>query len=762
MAPTAEVKPSAEVIPSEQVPQLPTTAAPETLVSQPLRPVSPETMAETERKLEEEGVYFNVADEEIREVIKQISRALGKNFIIDDKIRGKITIISERKMTKDEIWETFLSALDVNGYTIVQGPAGLLRLVPTREAISYPIDLYTEASPFSDRFITRLITLRNISATDMANVIKGLVSKEGNLFAYPVTNTLILTDKGTNIDRLLRLINELDQEGPQEVIEIIPILYADAKDIAGKITQIFETEKGEAKAAAPAPRRGKEGTETPTLEEVPRLRKVIPDERTNSLIILASKMAIKKVRDLIKRLDSPLLGEEGEVHVYYLKHAAAKDMATVLNAISGAVQQTKDKDKKGGGGATSAAEAAKSAVTSLVGGAEFAGKFTVSADETTNALIITASSKDYNTLIEQVISKLDIPRRQVYVEAVIVELSVAQDSQIGAGLLGGKTLSVGGNDLALFGSTFGFLDPTQLLSGTVGGVNTGNTFTIPATPTTPETTVPSFFSAMQFAQANNDLNILSTPNILTLDNQEAEIQVGQRVQIPSTTQPTTSGTLPFTTFTSEDVTLSLKIKPQINEGGSVRLEVTQEDREIVPPNQQVAGGGFTTTKRLIKTAIVATNGQTVVLGGLIKDKNTISIHKVPLLGDIPILGYLFKTKKKTKSKVNLVVFLTPHIIQEPKDFLSILEKKINEQNAFIADNFGKGQQRQIRDSLETHASHLLEFKGQIPPPDTVRPPSSEEEKFPIESALPKPKAPSPKSESKPAAPAQDEDIDLAY
>ncbi len=692
----------------------PTTAVPE--ISQPLRPVPPETTAETAKKVEEEGIYFNVAGDDISEVVKQISRALGKNFLLDDKLKGKVTIISERKMTKDEVWEAFQSALDVLGYSIVQGPAGLLRIVANREALSNPIDLYTDKSPFTDRFLTRLITLKNISASDMANVIKGLVSKEGNLFAYPVTNTLIVTDSGTNIDRLMRLINELDQEGPQEVLEIIPIIYANAKDLAGKITQIYETTD---KGTATAPPRGGKASET--LEEAPKLKKVIPDDRTNSLIILASKMAIQKVRDLIRKLDSPLVGDEGEVHVYYLKYAPAKDMATVLNAISGAIAQSKDKDKKTGAPTTTAA-AASAAVSPLTGGAEFSGKFTVTAEEGTNALVITAGGKDYNTLVDQVITKLDIPRRQVYVEAIIVELSVSEDQQLGLGILGGKSLNVGGNQVALFGSTFGFLDINRILSGTIGGASTGSTINIP-TPGTPGSSggtntlsVPAFFAALQFGQGNSNVNILSTPNILTLDNQEAEIKVGEKVPFPAASATTIGGSLQ-TTFTREDVTLSLKIKPQISEGGNIRMEVTQEDHEVLPADQQpstASQSGPATTERSIKTAIVATDGQTIVLGGLVKDQYTTTIQKVPGLGDIPILGYLFKTRHKTKQKVNLIVFLTPHIIREPRDFLSILQKKINEQNAFITNNFGKSQQKQIRESLATHADYLLKYGGGCP------------------------------------------------
>jgi general secretion pathway protein D len=213
--------------------------------------------------------------------------------------------------------------------------------------------------------------------------------------------------------------------------------------------------------------------EVASMEEAPRLKKVIPDERTNSLIVLASKMTIRKVRDLIRKLDAPLVGDEGEVHVYYLKYAAAKDMATVLNAISGAVQASKTKTTTGtpGPGGAPAAATPAAAASSLVGGAEFSGKFTVTAEESTNSIVITAGAKDYNTLVDQVISKLDIPRRQVYVEAVIVEFDIDETQQLGAGILGGKVFNVGGNQLTTFGSTFNFIDLNRLLAGTIGAAS---------------------------------------------------------------------------------------------------------------------------------------------------------------------------------------------------------------------------------------------------------------------------------------------------
>ncbi len=729
-------------------------------VSQSLNAVAPTTLAQTEKMVEEEGVYFNVADEDIREVVKQISRALGKDFLLDDKLKGKVTIISERKMTKDEIWEAFQSALDVLGFTIVQGPAGLLKIIGTKDALSNPIDLYTDQTPFSDRFLTRLITLKNISATDMANVIKGLVSKEGNLFAYPVTNTLILTDSGTNIDRLMRLITELDREGPQEVIEIIPILYADVKDLSGKITQIFETEKASGGGSSIAKKKDS-GADQP--EEIPTLRKVIPDERTNSLIVLASKMAIQRVREMIRKLDSPVEGS-GEVHVYYLKYSNAKDMAAVLSAISGAVAS----EKKSSAPGAPADTAKSSVVSSLVGGAQFSGKFSVTADEGTNALVITANGKDFDTLLEQVISKLDIPRQQVYVEAVIVEFSSTMNEQLGSGLLGGKQLSVGGNEIALFGSTFGYLDSgaTGLLNGTVGGANTGSTITLNQ-PGGTTLEVPAFFAALQYTHRDENVNVLSTPNILTLDNQEAEIKVGGKIyQVGQTTTNAASGTVQ--SFVATDVGLSLKVKPQVSEGGSIRMEVFQDDSEVLPTPAGAANAP--TTNRSIKTVIIAKNGQTIVLGGLMKDKYTTVINKIPGLGDIPILGYLFKSKTKEKRKVNLTVFLTPHIIREPRDFLVILQKKINEQNAFLEQNYGKKDQAMIRKSLEKHASGLLNASSAADSYSEQA--SSDEGRFPMNLESSSPQAPSPsapkvspqKESAPPTPPAKktDDGADLSY
>ena len=373
-------------------------------------------MAKQEDK-PDERVYLNVQDQDIKDVIKQISKATGKNFIIDAKVRGKVTIISEKMMSQEEAYQAFLSALEVAGFTVVTGPGGIIKIVALKEALSSPIPIHVDSTPYTDSFVTRLISLNNISANDMANAIKGLVSKSGNLFAYPATNTLIITDSGTNIDRLMKLIKELDQEGPQEVVEIIPVYYADAKDVAAKVLQLFEIEQATA-ARATTIRRTRGAAAAAELAEIKAVSKIIADERTNSIIVLASKRSIDRVRELIKKLDAPLdEGEAGTVHVHYLKYANAPDLAATLSSLtSGAGAAARSTAAKG----KVATQATATKTTSV---AHFEGGVSIAADEATNALIITASARDYDTLVKDLISKLDIPRRQVFLESCLLYTS---------------------------------------------------------------------------------------------------------------------------------------------------------------------------------------------------------------------------------------------------------------------------------------------------------------------------------------------------
>ncbi|HQG13564.1 MAG TPA: type II secretion system secretin GspD, partial [bacterium] len=659
---------------------------------------------------EDDLVYLNVQDQDIKDIIKQISKATGKNFIIDDKIRGKVTILSERKMTKEEAYQAFLSALEVGGFTTVTGPGGIIKIVALKDAISSPIPIYVDSTPETDSYVTRLISLQNISALDMSSAIKDLISKNGNMFAYPSTNTLVITDSGTNIDRLMKIIKELDQEGPQQVLEIVPINYADATQVAATVLNIFEIEQQSSRGTTARPtattRRG--ATTGSQLEELKEVSKIIADERTNSIIVYASKRAIGKVREVIAKLDVPLdMGEGGNIHVHYLKYANAMEMAETLSAItSGARSMGTAKGAAKGDGSKGAAGTAV---------ASFGDEIKIGADETTNALIITSSAKDYKRLVDELISKLDVPRRQVYLESIVMELSVTRGSTAGATGYGGGTA---GSLIGFGGSSFSGMNPAQFFTptglfsqpGLLGGLLSRDTITIDIPSSgggSQELTIPAFAAFLNFLQTQSQANIVSTPNILTLDNQEASIDVSKTIYAKKSTTIANAGTTTFEP-TPLEAGLMLKITPQITEGDSVRLQIHHKLSNFTSvPNPDT--GAADTTKREIQTTVVAMDGQTVVLGGLMEDMDTSNRSKIPLLGDIPILGWLFQYRSKQGNKTNLLVFITPYVIRDPSDFAEITKRKIQQRNDFVSNNFGRRQQRQINESLAAHRADLLDY-----------------------------------------------------
>ena len=471
------------------------------------------------------------------------------------------------------------------------------------------------------------------------------------------------------------------------------------------------SKRGKTTPARRTTRRGAEGGVE--LEEAPSISKVITDERTSSILILGSKRSIIKVRSLISRLDSPVGGTEGAIHVYYLKHANAKEMAEVLSSLVSGGKKS-DKTKK------TAASVAETTTTAkeLTGGSsaslELTGDVKVTADEGTNSLIITASPKDYETLEKLVLSKLDIPRRQVYLEAVVMELSVNKSRTIGVSGNLGNSFNVFGNNIGAFGSILPtFPSAISSIAGASGGAAGGiaSERTISFTDSTGSTVeIPAVSAIIQALQSDTDVNVLSTPSILTLDNQEAEISVGNEVGVPGTTTIGSSG-VSSTSVTREDTGVKLKITPQVSESNTVRLKIEQEITDIVGAADPVLGPTF--TKRFVSTVVVANDKQTIVIGGLIDDSQTVATNKVPLLGDIPVLGNLFRNRITAKEKTNIIVFITPYIIRERADYLEILKKKIEERNLFIEMNFGAGQRKAIRESIKNHAKDLLEYKTAV-------------------------------------------------
>lgn len=695
-----------------------------------------EVAKEEKVALGEELVYLNVQDEDIKDVIRQISKATGKNFIIDDKVRGKVTIMSEKMMTKEEAYQAFLSALEVAGYTTVTGPGGIIKIVSLKEAASSPIPIHVDSTPYTDSFVTRLIKLQNISALDMSNAIKGLISKSGNMFAYPATNTLIITDSGTNIDRLMKIIKELDQEGPQQVLEIIPIYYADAREVAQTVLSLFEIQQQQQA-------RRTTRTKAAQLEDIKDVSKIIADERTNSLIVLASKRAIKKVVDIIAKLDMPLeAADTGKIHVHYLKYANAADLAATLAAVTSGAKAPAAPAK----GAKAAQAQAQAAVAQLEGG------ISIGADESTNALIITASAKDYKTLVEELISKLDIPRRQVFLEAVVMELEVFRRNQAGASGYAGagnsSVLGFGSYGFSDFSAMSGMFDPTGFFAtpGILGGLLSRDTVTISVPSSgggTTDLTIPSFAAFLNFLQTYRDANIVSTPNLMTLDNQKASIEVTRIQYATKTTVTATAGTQTIEPYALE-AGLTLEITPQISEGDAVRLEINNKLSNFT--GDPGPSGAAPQTKRTIQTTVVAMDGQTVVLGGLMEDLVTHDKAKVPILGDIPLIGWLFKSTTSSTTKNNLLIFITPHVLRDPSDFAEVSRSKIESRNRFIQDNYGKKQQRSIYETIAMHRSDLLAFTpykwergGPMPPAESATIPAA---------------APAAKKTSAPAAPTQ--------
>lgn len=663
---------------------------------------------------DENTIQWNGTDLDIKDMIKQIAALTGENFILDKNVSGKVNIISEQPLDKKMAYEAFLSALEINGFTVIRTPAGMLRIIKQPDSLNKPTDIYKQDGQLdegaislhnTDKYITRIVQLNNISANEISQVISYMGSKAGKIVPYPTTNSLIITDAGSNIDHMLKLIKELDQEGPQETLEIIPIMNADAKDIAEKISEIYD--KGDSKNSAQTAlvnRRNRLRGGGSEMEDVQSISKIISDERTNSVIILGTKRSIAKVRALIAQLDRSISGVEGTIHVYYLKYAKAEDIAEVL---SGLVQDTSAK--------TSSAAAKSKAADTKAGAVQLEGGVKVTADESTNSLVVIASPKDFTTLVDKVISKLDILRPQVYLEAVIMSLDVQKSQTIGISGMGGflNTLSAGLQILP-FGSILP-VTPESISSiagaagGFAGGVVSTQTsdFTLADGSTV---TIPSVSGIIQALASDTDANVLSTPSILTLDNEKATIQVGQEVPVPSGTT-VSSGVTTFN-VTREDVGIILEITPQISENDSVRLQLKQEITGVFTSDPNL---GPTLDKKEVETVVLAKNKQTIVIGGLIDDTATVSTQKVPFLGDIPVLGALFRTRTVEKSKTNLIVFITPYIVRERKDFLAILKKKIEERNNYIDMNYGKSQQKFIRKSIEHHANDLLEFKCNAAP-----------------------------------------------
>ncbi len=643
---------------------------------------------------------FDYPNAEITDLVKAISQLTGKNFIIDPGVRGKISIVAPTQITVAEAYKAFLSALAINGFTVV--PSGkFLKIKSARNAQRDSIETYSGAYyPTSDVMITRIIHLKHISAEEVNKRLRALASKDGDMITYEPTNTIIFTDYGTNIDRTMKIINELDKPGFEEQLAVMPIRYAKAKDLADLINQIINKDPSKKSganqfggnpgfgAAVPSFRSRGGSANGGTPEE---LSIVTPDDRTNAIIVVGNKAGIEKVRDLVRKLDYKLdPAEAGGVFVYYVKFGEAEKIAQTLNGVAtGTAAAGAGGAAAGGfgggfgGGFAPMRSQSPSAQQSI-----FGGDVKIIADKNTNSLVITASKQDYD-VVRNLLHSLDIAKDQVFVEAIIMEMNTQKKrnwsptyyhfdaASQGIGRAGFSTESLSGllNPLSDSGAVLGF--PLGAVNSIVIG---GTTYQ-----------VPSLLAFIKVIQSNVESNILSTPRILALDNETASIEVGDKIPIGQDTSTATNGT---TTNAPkfEDASIKLEITPFIRpDSEMVRMKIDQivkQKSNVKVESTTLASSTTVISNREIKTNLVVKNGDTAVLGGLVRDQESVTEQKIPLLGDIPVLGWLFKSKSVDNDKINLVVFMTPKIIRSNvKDGHEVLNRIANDRIDWLKKNF---------------------------------------------------------------------------
>jgi len=602
----------------------------------------PATEGESDRFV---TIDFN--DVDIRVFIKFISELTGKNFVIDQKVKGNVTIISPTKISKAEAYQVFESVLEVHGYgTVVSGE--VIKIVPSIVARTKNVEtrLREEAISPEDKIVTQIIPLKYADANQVKRLFTPIISKSSVILSYQPTNTLIVTDVLSNIIRLLKIIGVIDVTGVGQEISVIPLEYSDATKLASILGNIFQTRIIKKKGAAE-----------------PTKIKFVSDERTNTIIVLASEVDIARVKQLIKLLDKEVPRGKEKIHVYYLENATSEELAKVLQALP-TQKSTTAKGKK---------------ETPVV-----SEDVRITADKATNSLIIMAEKDDY-LVLEEIIKKLDIPRAMVYIESLIMEVSVDKDFDLGIEWSAAGETSYQNRE-GIYGGGFSGGDHATKF-GNIAGLTAG---TLPAgfslgvfgeAVQIAGVSFPSIAAIVQAYKKDKDVHILSTPQILTTDNKEASIIVGKNVPF-QTRSAAESSIETYSSFEYKDVGITLKITPQISKDRLVRLniyqEVTKLDELATTSNDRP-----TTLKRTIDTTVIVKDGNTVVIGGLIDDSFSETEYRVPCLGDIPGLGWLFRSKSRSSEKTNLFVFLTPRVLKNPEEARKINDEKQDQMDKII-------------------------------------------------------------------------------
>lgn len=615
---------------------------------------------------------LNMKDADIQALIATVSEITGKNFIVGPNVQGKVTVISARPMRPDEIYDVFLSVLRVHGFAAI--PSGsMIKIVP--EAVAQQDGsggLNGTHQHETDELVTQIVPVKHVSATELVPILRPLMPQGAQLIAHPASNSLVISDRAGNVERMISIIQRIDTVSDSGV-DVIPLQHASAAEVARILSQLSDV-------------KGVDAADQP---------RVFADERTNSILLSGGKSGRLRLRALIAHLDTPI-ADGGETQVVYLNYANAKDLVPILEGVAATLT---------GDAPPNAKAAAGAAAGSASSGASTA---TIQAHEGDNALVISAPPAVFRSL-QAVIRQLDIRRAQVLIEAVIAEVSDETANELGIQWqvpLGDKSHVIGGTNFTgntpgnnIFNVTSG-LNSSSGPAVTVGnGLNLGYLDTI----TLNGKQLLSLGGLVSALRSNGKNNILSTPSVMTLDNQEAMIKVAEEVPFVTGSYTTNTGSSngssgnsasgignPFQTIQRKDVGLTLTVTPHINSGDTVRLDIHQEVSNLLPPVQGAVD--LVTNKREIKTTVMVKDNSLLVLGGLISDNVKDSVQKVPALGDIPLIGNLFRYRSNDHTKQDLMVFLHPKILRDAASEAQVSGEKYN---------FLRTEQLQMRENGET-------------------------------------------------------------
>jgi general secretion pathway protein D len=577
-------------------------------------------------------VTLNLNDVDISVFIELVSELTGKNFIVDPRVRGNVTVIAPARIPVSDMYRIFESVLQIHGFSAVAA-GQMVKIVPSAEARTMNVDTgpVPTQKPAGDELVTRIIPLTYADADELKGLLTPLVSRNAVIGAVAAANQLIVTDTAASIERLMKIIREVDVAENRRELAVYPLEYANGSKLANLLISLL-----------PTPSASKRGQST-------KAAVFVADERTNSLVVIAPKADISRIKDLIDLLDGQVSREKGNLRVYYLKNAKAEDLTKVLQ------------DLPAKGSATQPDKGARPILSTTTG---------IYADPATNSLILFAENDEELQTLENVIAQLDSPRAMVHVEVLIMEVNAQDDLRIGV-----EWTAVGetqiGDKAAAFGGGFVQAPQDSALPGFVNGTFP-NGFAIGVFTGAIDIAGVKFNNLTTLVQAikqEKDVNIISTPQILTTDQEEAKINVGKN--IPFQTTSSTTSNQSFNSFEYRDVGTILKVTPQISDNETVRLNIGLE----VSMLESTTDFRPTTLKRTIDTSVLLKDNETVVIGGLIENSPARSENKVPLLGDIPLLGWLFKYQTQSRQKTNLLVFLTPRVVKESDDAASFAKEK---------------------------------------------------------------------------------------